>query len=68
MSDAQMHPPYWWCLDHQRVEDSSGCANNVRLGPFDTREEAERALEIAKERTEAWDHDPRWSDDPGDGE
>jgi hypothetical protein len=54
---------YWWCLDHQRVETDEGCANSVRLGPFSDYAEAERALELAQKRTEAWDNDETWSDD-----
>ena len=57
---------YWWCLDHQTVETDEGCANSVRLGPFDTRAEAADALEIARRRTEAWDSDPKWNDDVKD--
>jgi len=40
-----------------------GCANKDRLGPYATRAEAERALQTAAERNEAWDEDPRWRDD-----
>jgi hypothetical protein len=63
MSDIEVVAPFWWCLDHQVVEGRDGCPNTVRLGPFDDRLDAERALETARERTEAWDHDPQWSDD-----
>ncbi|HVQ18683.1 MAG TPA: hypothetical protein VMT27_06560 [Actinomycetes bacterium] len=62
MSDEQLGPPYWWCLDHARVEGNDGCPNTVRLGPYDTYEDAAAALEHARERTEAWDHDPKWND------
>jgi hypothetical protein len=34
-----------------------------RLGPYETREEAERAMQRVEERNEAWDNDPRWNDD-----
>ena len=34
-----------------------------RLGPYKTREEAERALERVEERNEEYDNDPRWNDD-----
>ena len=61
---APQGPPWWWCLEHSRVEAPEGCANIVRLGPYATREEASRALELARERTESWDHDPAWNDDP----
>jgi hypothetical protein len=47
--------PYWWCLTHERVEPTEGCPNTVRLGPYPTSEEASRAIEHAKERSQAWD-------------
>lgn len=59
-------PPWWWCLEHAAVEGPEGCPNIVRLGPYPTHEEATRALELARERTEAWDHDPDWNDDQGE--
>lgn len=55
-------PPWYWSLRHNRVEGPEGDRNDSRLGPFDTREEAERALQTARERSEAWDKDPRWND------
>ncbi len=49
---------YWFCLEHRVVEErSSGCRNADRLGPYPTREEASRALEIVQERNAAWDDD-----------
>lgn len=42
---------FWWCLKHSRVEEGGGCANAVRLGPYDTREQAEHALESVRQRT-----------------
>ncbi len=45
------------------MEGHDGCPNKERLGPYDTEAEASRALQIAAERTEAWDHDSRWNDD-----
>ena len=50
-------------MKHARVEGDDGCKNAERLGPYDSPEEAARALEGAAERTEAWDEDPRWKDD-----
>lgn len=50
-----MPGPWYWCLVHQRVEPEQGCANDRRLGPYETRAEAENALVRARERTEAWD-------------
>jgi hypothetical protein len=59
MSDGD----WYYCLIHQRVEHGAGCANTNRLGPYASRKEAERALQTAQERNEAWDNDPRWRDD-----
>jgi len=53
---------YWFCLKHHAVEGQDGCAYKDRLGPYDTEEEAARALEKVKERNEAWDSDPRWNE------
>ena len=53
---------WWWCLEHKAVEGQNGCAPADRLGPYDTREEAARALEKVAERNEAWDNDPNWND------
>lgn len=55
--------PWFYCLVHSRVEPVDGCAEKDRLGPYATRAEAERALQSAAERTEAWESDPRWNDD-----
>lgn len=54
---------YWYCMTHHAVEKEDGCANEDRLGPYDTIEEASRALEKVKERNEAWDNDPDWKDE-----
>ncbi|AWB91878.1 hypothetical protein [Aeromicrobium chenweiae] len=59
MSDAK----YYYCTKHGTVEGEDGCRAADRLGPYDTREEAARALEIAAERTKSWDDDPAWNDD-----
>lgn len=45
---------WWWCLLHQRVEPDDGCPNAERLGPFATEAEAANALQVARERNEAW--------------
>jgi hypothetical protein len=53
---------YYWCLRHGRVEHGDNvCPAKHRLGPFETRAGAERALETVRERNEAWDEeDRRW--------
>jgi hypothetical protein len=54
---------YWYCVKHKTVESGVNiCPPIDRLGPFDTQEEAEQALEKAQERNEEWDNDPKWND------
>ncbi|MCW2599935.1 MAG: uncharacterized protein JWM02_1764 [Frankiales bacterium] len=51
---------YFWCTDHEAVEDEQhGCRAEVRLGPYPTREAAERALESVHERNERLDAEDR---------
>ncbi len=57
---------YYFCLEHHTVEGARGCPAIDRLGPYDTREEAEHALQKVAERNEAWDNDPNWNDDLDD--
>lgn len=54
---------FYFCLEHDTVEAESGCRAADRLGPYDSRQEAERALEKVQERNEEWDNDPAWNDD-----
>lgn len=54
---------YWYCLKHHRVEGREGCKNADRLGPYESEEEAARALDKVEERNEAWETDPDWNDD-----
>jgi len=63
MSDDDDDRRWWFCLKHQEAEQGVGCANAERLGPYDSRADAEQALAKAAERTEAWESDPRWNDD-----
>ncbi len=45
------------------VSDDNDTKVTDRLGPYPSREAAERALETVDERNDAWDNDPRWNDD-----
>ncbi len=54
---------FWFCLTHHRVEGEDGCRNADRLGPYDTADEASRALDKVSERNEEWDNDPDWNDE-----
>lgn len=46
---------WWFCLIHQVVEENGGCANASRLGPYESRELAESALERISNRQEDLD-------------
>lgn len=52
---------WWFCLKHLRVEEGSECANMARLGPYESREIAELAIERSKSRTQEQDElDDSW--------
>jgi hypothetical protein len=55
MSDGEYEKQWWFCLKHNTVEDTPDCPGKDRLGPYATREEAERALETVQRRNEEWD-------------
>ena len=64
---AEDKPSGWYyCLKHGKVEEGPQCRAADRLGPYDTREEADHAMQTARERNEEWQQDPRWSDEPSD--
>ena len=54
---------FWWCLKHGRVEEGDGCANNERMGPYESQERAAGALQRAAERTAAEDARDKAEDD-----
>jgi hypothetical protein len=59
MTDEQ----WFYCLKHGTVEGPEGCRAADRLGPYPDKETASRALEIARERTEAADAaDREWKE------
>ena len=45
---------WYYCVKHNTVEPAGACAAKDRLGPYETREDAEHALERVQERNEAW--------------
>lgn len=58
---------WWFDLNTKTaVQDSRAGKAADRLGPYASREEAERALQKVEERNDAYDNDPRWNDDPDD--
>ncbi|GAA4877647.1 MULTISPECIES: hypothetical protein [Saccharopolyspora] len=55
---------WFFCLKHHAVEPASqACRAADRLGPYPDPETASRALEIARERTEAADEAERRYED-----
>jgi hypothetical protein len=62
MSNSGGHQ-YYWCLHHHRVEtEETACSAIRRLGPYDTADDAQRALAKVAERNEEWDaEDARWN-------
>ncbi|MBF4160907.1 hypothetical protein [Nocardioides acrostichi] len=51
---------FWYCVKHHRVESGEDlCKIKHRLGPYKTHGEAERALETAQARNEAWEESDR---------
>lgn len=63
MSSSGSGDRYYWCLRHHRVEtDADVCAAAHTLGPYDSAEEAEHALErVAQRNAELDAEDARWS-------
>lgn len=56
-----MSGPWYWCLEHARVEEAHGCRADDRLGPYDTEAEAAAYADKVAERNKAWeDEDERW--------
>jgi hypothetical protein len=55
----------WWydLKTKSAVQDQKAGKVTDRLGPYASREEAERALDKVAERNEDFDNDPRWNDD-----
>jgi hypothetical protein len=56
--------PWFFCLKHHTVEPRDGCAERHRLGPYETRAQAERAVDSVAEREQkltaedrAWEGD-----------
>jgi hypothetical protein len=57
---------WYYCIEHGTVEPFGGCPAKDRLGPYATKEEAAKALQMAQDRNEEWDHDTAWNDDEDD--
>ena len=57
---------WYYCLRHGKVEEGLECPAKDRMGPYASREEAARAIEIARDRDDRWRQDPRWNDEDPD--
>lgn len=58
---------FWYNVNTRQVEpDETKSAGDNLMGPYDTREEAQRALQTAREKTEAWDEEDRKWDEGQD--
>ncbi|MER5888723.1 hypothetical protein ABT160_33265 [Streptomyces sp. NPDC001941] len=54
---------WYYNVKTRSVEQGTQSSQADRMGPYATREEAERAIETAEKRNEDWNEDPRWNDD-----
>lgn len=57
---------YYFNLETKQVEEGPQSPSNELMGPYATREEAARALQIAARRNESWDdEDAAWKGEEG---
>jgi hypothetical protein len=49
---------WWWSIERGQAEYGFGDFLDQRLGPYDTQEEAEHAMDRVRRRNEEWDNDP----------
>lgn len=57
-------PDYYYNLDTHQVEDGPQSPGTELMGPYATREEAQKALATAAARNEAWDEEDKdWDED-----
>jgi hypothetical protein len=55
---------YWYCVDHHRVEQFEATDSQNRIGPFETEQEAEAALQTIADREKLYEEeDSAWEDD-----
>jgi hypothetical protein len=46
---------WYYCLKHRTAEEGPQCPSKQRMGPYQSRVEAEHAMQIVAERNEEWD-------------
>lgn len=60
-------PEFYYNLSTGQVEEGRQSTGDQLMGPYPSREEASRALEIAAARNEAWEEEDReWDGDEED--
>lgn len=60
---------FYYNLRTKQVEEGPLSPVHERMGPYDSREEAQHALEIAEKRNEQWEEDDReWEGEDADWE
>ncbi|WP_061965416.1 hypothetical protein [Demequina aurantiaca] len=60
-TDSEQKPEYFFNTRTKMVEKGQLSSWDDLMGPYATHEEAEKALETAKKRTESWDDaDDKW--------
>ncbi|GAB3623521.1 hypothetical protein GCM10027418_16040 [Mariniluteicoccus endophyticus] len=59
---------WYYNLKTKQVEQYDGDRADNRMGPYNSRDEAEQALVTAQRRNEDWDNDPRFNDPDEDDE
>jgi hypothetical protein len=63
-TDPNPDQGWYYCTKHNRVEHGQTCRIGDLLGPYPDKATAERALQIAAERTKAADEaDRNWNGD-----
>ena len=56
--------PWFFCLKHDTVEPKEGCADSHRLGPYETTQQAERAVQsVAEREAKLTEEDRAWEGD-----
>lgn len=66
-------PKWYWCQEHERAEpEGDVCARDKRLGPYESKHDAENWKQVHAQREERWEEqDEEWesagTDGPGDG-
>ena len=70
MTDADVQ--WFWCMEHRRAEpEGEACAQDKRLGPYESREAAANWKQRHEQREERWEEQDEewesWGATDGDG-